>query len=153
MSPPEHPDTARDTAPDPGRAAELRLAVGRLRSRERRARFPVTFHLGVLGGPCEAYAVPPEDAEVLDAALRIDLAGRLLEAHRSRTAPAGAEVVVWLTRPGEPTPQDVDLAWMAATEVALTAAGAPAADCYAITRSGWLDVRTGTSRTWTRLRL
>lgn len=130
---------------------ELRLAVGRLRARERREQFDPEVHVGALGGPHERYVVRADDVPVLDAGLRTDVVGRLLEAHTARAG--GASAAVWLTRPGDPTPQDADLAWMAAAEGAFAAADLARTGFWAVTRTGWLDVRTGASRTWRRLRL
>lgn len=130
---------------------ELRLAVGRLRARERRSHFDAEVHLGALGGPCETYVVRTDDVPVLDAGLRADVVSRLLEAHMARAG--GTSVAVWLTRPGDPTPQDADLAWMAAADGAFAAADLTGTGFWAVTRTGWLDVRTGASRTWRRLRL
>lgn len=83
----------------------------------------------------------------MDAALRTDVISSLLD-------DAGADPVsAWVARPGSPAPHDVDLQWLAAATMAFAMHGRDLEGFYAITRAGWLDVRTGDSRTWKRLRL
>ena len=60
---------------------------------------------------------------------------------------------VWLTRAGDPQLQDEDLAWLSATCRAFGALDRDLAGFWTVTRTGWIDVRTGESRTWKRLRL
>lgn len=130
---------------DPARAPLLRLEVGRLRAQGARRRFAPVVHVGRLGAGARCCVVPAGD-QVLDAGTRTELVLRLVEpGHRSAD--------VWLTRPGEPVLQDEDLAWLSATWRALDAADCGLDGFWAVTRTGWLDVRTGERRTWKRLRL
>jgi hypothetical protein len=139
--------------PEPGPAAAvdlgllLRREVGRLRQRESRRVFDSAVNIGELDGPRDSFVVRTADLPVLDAALRTDLVARLLD-----DTPA-THGTVWLTRAGQPFPHDEDLAWLAATCRAFGSAGRVLTGFYAITRVGWLDVRTGENRTWKRLRL
>ncbi len=130
---------------DPARAALLRLEVARLRADPRRRRFDPVLHVGVLGGGRVGCPVPAGDP-VLDPGTRLEVVLRLLEA-----GPGGDQA--WLTRPGEPLVQDDDLAWLAAATRAFGSVAAPLQGMWTVTRTGWLDLRTGESRTWKRLRV
>jgi hypothetical protein len=127
----------------------LRLEVGRLRARESYGHFDTVVHLGRLNGDRGTCAVSRADLPVLDAGTRTDVVARLLEAH----AAPGDATCVWLTRPGEPQVQDEDLAWMSAAAQAFGSLRLRLGGFWTVTRTGWLDVRTGDSRTWKRLRL
>jgi len=138
------------------RTSALRQEVGALRARERHESFGETLYVGQLGGPHACCTVAPEDRPLLDAGMRTELAGRLLGRLADATHHGGrdpARVAMWLTRPGEPSVQDTDLAWMAATDAACREAGTELDGFWAVTRTGWLDLRTGETRTWRRLRL
>jgi len=125
----------------------LRLEVGRLRARESRERFDAVVHVGHLGAAQRSCPVPCGDL-VLDPGTRTELVLRLLEAGGFVGAAAA-----WLTRPGEPVVQDDDLGWLSATLRAFGATGSSLAGFWSVTRTGWLDVRTGEARTWKRLRV
>ncbi|HET6698952.1 MAG TPA: hypothetical protein VFG88_07690 [Nocardioidaceae bacterium] len=130
--------------------ARLRLEVGRLRQRDRRRRFDPEVHLGAPGVDSVALRLrggqEGGDALAMDAALRTDLAARLVgAAARADTA--------WLVRPGAPEPHDLDLAWLAALRMATGMHGLVLARFFAVTRYGWLDVVSGERRVWKRLRL
>ena len=132
---------------DPTRLPLLRLEVGRLRARESRRRFDAVVHVGVLGAEHVSCAVPAADP-VLDPGTRTDVVLRLLE-----TWPASSGASVWVARPGEPDLQDSDLTWLAAAGRAFATVGCEMDGFWTVTRTGWLDVRTGERRTWKRLRL
>lgn len=129
----------------PARAALLRLEVARVRADPRRCRFDPVLHVGVLGGDHLRASVPAGDP-VLDPGTRLEVVLRLLEG-------GAGEGDVWLTRPGEPVVQDEDLAWLAAADRGFDLAAVPLRGVWAVTRTGWLDVRTGDGRTWKRLRV
>jgi hypothetical protein len=129
-------------------ASLLRLEVGRLRAEESHGHFDTVVHLGRLGAPPATCAVSRDDVPVLDPGTRTDVVARLLE---EQAAPDGA--CVWLTRAGEPHVQDEDLAWLSAASRAFGSIGCSLGDFWTVTRTGWIDVRTGDSRTWKRLRL
>jgi hypothetical protein len=60
--------------------------------------------------------------------------------------------LVWLTRRGDPVVlQDVDARWLAAARAAYAEAGVPLT-FVVVGRRGWHDPRSGTGRTWVRLR-
>jgi hypothetical protein len=128
------------------RSTELRLEVGRFRARESRRVFAPTVHVGDVAGERESFALHPADGPI-DASLRIDLLGRLLE-----SAPPDS-TTAWLSRPGHPSVHDHDLEWLGAAHAAFGMHDRRLSDFYAITRSGWLDVRSGETRVWKRLRL
>ncbi len=124
----------------------LRSAVLEHVTTERRRAFAPLLHVGTPGGPQDLFAPHPDDGP-LDHALRADVLAALLRRHRSaRTAP-----LVWLTRPGELCLQDVDAAWLAAARTATAEAELPVT-LVVVTRRGWWDPRSGTTRTWRRLR-
>jgi hypothetical protein len=125
----------------------LRQEVGLLRRRETRRVFDSTVFVGRLGEERDSFVVPARDLPVLDVGLRTDVVASLLE----RTPATWC--TVWRTRPGQPELHDEDLAWLAGTAAAFAMHDRALDGFYAITRYGWLDVRTGASRTWKRLRL
>lgn len=141
--------TARTTGLD--LAPVLRLEVGRFRLRESRRRFDAALHLGRLGAAHETFVVQRADTPLLDTGLRAEVVSRLLD----RFVPAEPEgsATVWLTRPGATSVHDEDLAWLAAARTAFGCHGHRLDGFYALTRTGWLDVVSGESRTWRRLRL
>ncbi|HET6626062.1 MAG TPA: hypothetical protein VFG63_06700 [Nocardioidaceae bacterium] len=125
----------------------LRREVGMLRARESRRKFDAALSVGRLAGERDSFVVRAQDLPAVDVALRMDVLSSLVE-----QTPDEADQA-WLTRPGEPHPHDLDLEWLAAATVAFGIHGRSLAGFYAITRAGWLDVRTGERRTWKRLRL
>jgi hypothetical protein len=130
-------------------ASLLRLEVGRLRSHESRRRFDSVVHVGRLGGSTRTCTVPLASLSVLDAGTRTEVVSLLLEEHALFEEVAS----VWLTRAGDPLLQDDDLAWLSAACRAFAALGWTLDGFWVVTRTGWLDVRTGEGRTWKRLRL
>lgn len=122
----------------------LRAAVLDLRESERRLRFPVCVHAGV-PGRSRVHVVGGSGPQ--DAGLRAEVALALL--HR-----AARDVQLpwmWLTRGGELTVEDTDLAWGSAARWAAAALGTPA-DLVVVTRTGWFDPVSGVRREWRRLR-
>ncbi|HLN77745.1 MAG TPA: hypothetical protein VK204_11925 [Nocardioidaceae bacterium] len=128
--------------------ALLRAEVGRLRAHESRRRFDTVVHVGSLGGSPVTCPVPSADP-VLDIGTRTDVVATLLA-----NAPVTPQAAcVWLTRAGDPQLQDEDLAWLSATCSAFGAVGRRLGGFWTVTRTGWLDVRSGEGRTWKRLRI
>ncbi|HEX6515094.1 MAG TPA: hypothetical protein VF049_05950 [Nocardioidaceae bacterium] len=125
----------------------LRQEVGRFRASQRRRVFDAAVHVGVPAGPHASFVLPARDVAVADDALRIDVVCALLN-----QVPAGCGYA-WLTRPGVPEVHDLDLRWLAAAGVAFGSFGRDLDGFFAVTRAGWLDVRTGERRVWRRLRL
>ena len=133
-------------APSPGVVdAAFRVEVGRLRARDQRRTFPTELHLGQPAGARVSLEVPRADA-----GLRLDLVGALLDVWREQH---GGPAFGWTVRSGVPTPHDADLAWYAAAVRAFGAVGEAPQGFRAVTRTGWLDVVSGESRVWKRLRL
>ena len=116
-----------------------------LRARERRRRFDAEVYVGDWEER-RGFAVPTAGGR-LDRSLRVDLVCSLLERLPDTAHSA------WLTRPGAPDVHDLDLAWLSATATSFGIMGRRLVGFYAITRSGWLDIRTGERREWKRLRL
>jgi len=133
--------------PDDQTRARLRLEVGRFRARESRRVFDTAVYVGRLDGPRDSFVARAQDLTVMDAGLRIDVVEALVEA----TAEQATEA--WITRAGVPAPHDEDLAWLAAAISAFAIHGRPLDGFYVLTRTGWLDPRSGETRTWRRLRL
>lgn len=140
--------TSQDTA------TLLRLEVGRLRAHESRRSFDTVVHLGTLGGASRACPVPRTDP-VLDNGTRAEVVSALLEAATAdeSTTTGSGKTCVWLTRAGEPQVQDEDLRWLAAAWLSFGAVGRSLDGFWTVTRTGWLDVRSGECRTWKRLRV
>ena len=123
----------------------LRRAVLDHAAAESRRLYRPVLHVGVPGGS-EATFEPRED-EPDDQALRVDV----VEAMVRRVGRLPGAPLVWLTRPGPLTTQDLDLHWLAAS--------AAAADelrtelrMVVVDRRSWRDPRTGVGRQWQRLR-
>lgn len=125
-----------------GTALLLRGAVRRHTLAERRRRFAPVLHLGRPGGHERCAAAP---ATGTDLALRCDVVAALLAGAGS------ASHLMWLTRPGELEPHDVDLAWLAAACAAYAEADRDLT-WVVVTRRGWWDPRSGLRREWTRMR-
>ena len=118
-----------------------------LRARESRRVFDLAITVGELAGERDSFVLRAQDVPAMDIGLRIDVVSSLV----GQSAPEA--ISAWVTRPGAPHAHDVDLEWLAAANVAFGIHGRELAGFYAITRSGWLDVRTGEHKAWKRLRL
>lgn len=125
-----------------GRDAGLRGEVADLRQRERRRVFPATLRAG--SGAAE---LPWPVPRWCDDGLLHDLVDALLDAE------PGAVVPLRLTRPGVPELHDLDVRVAAVCDRAFAAHGRRHDGLVVLTRYGWLDVRTGESRRWKRLRV
>lgn len=129
--------------------AAWRTEVGLFRSAQPRRTFPLGVHVGLPLGDRLTIEVPwPASAEY-DVGLKFDLMAALVASWSC----AGKDAFVWLTRPGVPDPHDADLQWLAGATRAFGAHGVGLLGFLAITRTGWLDVRSGERRVWKRLRL
>lgn len=131
--------------------AALRREMLLLRRREGRRRFDTVVHVGELGSEERSCALPDDAREVLDPGTRTDIVTALLEelvAAREGTNRARG----WLTRYGEPELQDEDLTWLAAAIRAFGVLQLDLEGFWTITRTGWIDVRTGERRVWKRPR-
>lgn len=128
-------------------ASSLRLAVWHLRRDEGRRQFPPRLNVGVAGTE-RRLDFEELASDRLDAALRAEIAGALL----SRVREYAAGPAAWLTRAGELTTHDADLAWLAAVEIA----GAEVGLCppfVVVTPRGWYDPRSSARQAWRRLRV
>ena len=142
-----HPPPADLVPPD---ASGWRTEVGRFRASQPRRRFPLGVHVGVPLGPRVETQVPWPVPRGYDAGLRFDLVAALVGVWAEDT---GAAAFGWLTRPGVPLLHDCDLDWLAATTRAFGAHDVGLLGFVALTRTGWIDVRSGERRVWKRLRL
>jgi hypothetical protein len=122
------------------RRAVLDHALG-----ESRRLFSPVLHVGVPGGSTARLHLA--DAEPDDQAVRIDV----VEAMVRRVGRMPGAPLVWLTRPGPLTVQDLDLHWLAASAAA---AGELRVGLrmVVVDRHSWRDPRTGVGRQWQRLR-
>ncbi len=118
------------------RAAVLELARG-----EHRRHHPALVHVGEPSG--RAVVLPADHGP--DHALRADVLGALLW-HRRDERP-----LVWLTRAGSLSWQDVDADWYAGWRAAGAEVGV-ASRFLVVTRHGWHDPTSGATRTWRRIR-
>lgn len=125
--------------------ALLRRAVLDHARSERRRSFAPLIHVGTPGGVDAVFALTAEDPS--DHALRTDLVAALL----CRMSRPGLDPIVWLTRPGDLTLQDVDVAWLTATRDACAEVGR-SPTMVVVTRNGWRDPRSEVARVWKRLR-
>ena len=118
----------------------LREAVLDLAVTEHRHHFPPVLHVGTPGGP----AVTVTDDPGWDHGLRTEIVGAAL---RSLDDPAW----IWVTRSGTLELQDVDAAWLGPAVAAGLERGSDPA-FVVVTRHGWRDPRSGTTRLWRRIR-
>jgi len=125
-------------------AAALRAEMRRFATEcgTRRA-LPTVLHVGVLAG--HRIKIPADPS--YDAGLRTDLLTRALD---RLDEPAG--LTAWLTRGGFTSACDQDLTWLAAADAAFGRHGVARVSFFAVTRHGWLDVRTSQAQTWRRVR-
>ncbi|MDN5893294.1 MAG: hypothetical protein L0H93_04645 [Nocardioides sp.] len=128
---------------------DLREAVHRFRTGERRRRFPPMLHVGDLTGTPTTWLVGPGDR--LDAGLRTDIVAELLD---SVLHQVGATVPsAWLTRSGAPLPHDEDAAWMGPIDRAFEAALVTPRCMVVVTKGGWYQPHGVQRREWKRLRI
>ena len=125
-------------------AGLLRLALTRhVSAAGTRRALPTLMHVGV--PDVEEVVVPEEPG--LDPGLRADLMERALDGLALQEAP-----LPWLTRTGELSPGDADLAWLAATREAYGRHSLELPGFYVMTRYGWLDLTTDELIRWSRVR-
>ena len=127
----------------------LRRTVGTLRARESRRVFDSVVHVGELDGECQSFVARAQDLPALDDSLCTDVVSALV----AELDPALRSPTVWLIRCGVPDLHDADLRWLASARAACSEHGRAVGAFYVITRTGWLDVESGESQTWKRLRL
>lgn len=121
----------------------LRRAVVDHALGERRRVYPPVLHVGVPGVGSRRFEI----GAPLDHALCTDIVEAMLRPAIERQVVP----LLWLTRRGDLTPQDVDRTWSAAVH----AAGRElrlAVGLVIVTRRSWHDPRTGVHRTWRRIR-
>lgn len=119
----------------------LREAVRRHVIGERCRRFAPVVHAGRPGGRSWSTAATTHDT---DHALRSDLVAAML-------GRVDDPVLVWLTRPGELSLHDADVAWLGAAVGASAEVGRDLT-WVVVTRRGWWDPRSGLRREWRRMR-
>lgn len=139
------------TADDHRLHAALRREVVSLRRRHGRRRFDTVVHVGELWGERRSCPLYPDAIEVLDAGTRTEVVAGLLAGLSSEEEHL-ARAQAWLTRYGEPELQDEDTTWLSAAARGFGVLGCALEAFWTITRSGWIDVRTGECRVWKRPR-
>lgn len=103
--------------------------------------------MGRPGGPeVVRPARDPAQLPADDHALRVEV----LEAMLRRAGADGS--MVWLTRSGPLTLQDVDAGWDAALRAACAELAVDPVPLVVVTRTGWWEPATGSGRSWRRLR-
>lgn len=106
---------------------------------------PTTLHVGTPGGARTEVPVEPW----YDGGLRTELVAQALAMLEPATF---AVALPWLTRTGDLGTRDADLAWCAAALGAFGRYGVSPPGFFVVTRRGWLDLLTGQTRTWSRVR-
>lgn len=142
----EHlPDAVVEPVP---RALErlLRQAVLAHAHDERRRTFPPVVHAGTPGRRTISFPLGDAlDGLRLDHAVRTDVVEAMVQQTGLR------DPLVWLTRRGELSTQDVDLAWLSAVRTAAGELGRTL-PFVVVNRRSWRDPRSGVGRSWQRLR-
>ena len=129
---------------------EWRLEVGRTRAAHPRRTLPFTVNVGWPAGDRVTATAPWPLPQQYDAGLRFDVLDALLEQWEEAGEAAACG---WLTRPGLPSLHDEDLLWLAAALHACASREVELVTFRAVTHTGWLDVVSGESRVWRRLRV
>lgn len=117
--------------------------VAHARTEQRRTHPPV-LHVGIPASPTRQFEVVA--GEHLDHAVRVEI----VEAMARDWLARGQVPLVWLAR-APSGPDDDDLAWAAATGAAGGELGV-SLDLVVLTRRSWHDPRSGTGRSWVRIR-
>jgi hypothetical protein len=142
VAPPAIPPAALQAPIDRHTHAVLRGAVLELLETESRRWFPPTLHAGVPGR-----SVRHVDDAAADPGLRADVVLTLLRTSTTLVP----RPCLWLARPGELSPHDVDLRWLGPAAWACSALGMPVG-LVVVTRRGWFDPVSDVRREWRRLR-
>lgn len=127
-----HPDLAA------GVTEELRVFVAAAGTRRA---LPTTCHVGHPGGEKVGLAW------VEDAGLRPDLVVRAIEGLATTE-----DACAWVTRGGDLGTTDADAAWFAAARHGFARHDLPLRAFVVVTRSAWVDLVSGESRAWRRVR-
>lgn len=138
----------------PTRSLLRRAVLAHVTSEHRRTFAPV-LHVGTPGGRSHSLelAVPDRLGHGLCTDLVATLLARLERSQGAEPAQEGPAdpPLVWLTRGGAHTLEDVDATWVAAATAAGAEAGIPVT-VVVVTRQGWWDPRSGVRQEWRRLR-
>ncbi len=127
-------------------ADQLSVEVRRLKTRSgRRRTLPRLLHVGDPAGA--RLVVPLDGLPVGDRGLAADLLTRALD----RMGDPDRQQV-WVTRAGLLAPEDDDWRWRTGTSVARARRDRAPGAFYVVTRHGWLELPSGVSRSWQRMR-
>ena len=121
-----------------------RATLRHTREERRRRHFSPTLHAG---DPAVQVRSVEIDAAV-DDALATDC---VMALHRWARSVAGDDVLLWVTRPGDLAPGELDLTLVRAVDEAERELGVPV-PLIVVVHHAWRDPRTGVSRHWVRLR-
>jgi hypothetical protein len=140
----DHPEQVTLGRQLPETAGLLRLALTELvtGAGTRRA-LPKLMHVGTPG--VEEVVLREEPG--LDPGLRADLVERALDGLALEFSP-----IPWLTRTGDLSPGDADLAWFAATREAFGRHSLVLPGFFVMTRYGWLNLANDELIRWSRVR-
>ena len=127
-----------------GIAAELRQFV---RSAGRRRALEYTAYVGVPGAARTAFAHDPDH----DPVLRADLVERAVDALPERLPERGG-ACAWVTRPDGFEVDTRDHQWFVASRTGFERHSLELPAFFVVGRYGWLEVLSGRTRTWTRVR-
>lgn len=117
--------------------------VAHARTEQRRVH-PTVLHVGIPASPTKQFEIVP--GEHLDHAVRVEIVETMARGWLAR----GQVPLVWLARMPA-GPDDGDLPWAAAAGAAGGELGV-SLDLVVITRRSWHDPRSGTGRSWVRIR-
>ena len=122
----------------------LRSAVLDFREQEHRKHHDPVLHVGWPRGARATFDV--RRSEALDVAVRTDVVKAMCRAHSD-----DERLLVWLTRLGDLSPQDVDGEWLSAVVQAAAEMQRPMT-MVVVARPGWRDPLSGLQQEWARLR-
>jgi hypothetical protein len=127
-----------------GIGVELRRFV---RAAGRRRSLPFTAYAGVPG----SVRTPLPHDPAHDRVLRTDLVERVVDGLSDRDLSA-SRACAWVTRPGQLALDTRELDWFLAGQEGFARHGHELPAFFVVSRTGWLEARSGRTRTWSRLR-
>lgn len=108
-----------------------------------RRSLPTSCHVGHPGGQQSSFP----HGVTTESSLRSDLVERVIDGLLDPT-----DACAWVTRGGELSLADADAEWFAAARTAFARHGLSLPAFFVLNRSGWVDLVTGETRAWRRVR-
>ncbi len=122
-----------------------------LRQEHRGWTFPARLRVGVVARSQVELTITDDPRP--DPALRADVVDALVEHALVRAAlPHDETGDGWVLRAGALLPDEEECAWLREVDRAVRLRGLLAPHLLLITKTGWYDLRDGSSKTWKRLR-